>query len=75
MPDASTNAEKATSQAAEGHKTSAGNRASRPALDACYGRIGISAVAAAARYQGDAKNPAYAPTSTHWRDQYARETV
>jgi hypothetical protein len=31
------------------------------ALDQRYGRIGISAVAAAARYQGGAKNPAYAP--------------
>jgi hypothetical protein len=35
----------------------------------CYGQIGISAVAAAARYQGAAKNPAYAPASMnidHW---------
>jgi hypothetical protein len=31
------------------------------ALHLCYGQIGISAVAAAARYQGEAKNPAYAP--------------
>jgi hypothetical protein len=68
MPDVNTNTEKATSQTAEG-------RVPRPSLDACYGRIGISAVAAAARYQGATKNPAYAPTSTHWRDQYAGETV
>jgi|AmaraimetFIIA100_FD_contig_51_1450157_length_520_multi_6_in_0_out_0_1 hypothetical protein len=74
MPDVSTNAEKATSQSAEGG-ISERSHAARPALDACYGRIGISAVAAAARYQGSAKNPAYAPTSTHWRDQYACETV
>jgi hypothetical protein len=74
MPDVSTNAEKATSQSAEG-RISKIDRAPRPALDACYGQIGISAVAAAARYQGDAKNPAYAPTPTHWRDQYACETV
>jgi hypothetical protein len=74
MPDVSTNAEMAISQTPEEHKTSGENRA-RPALDACYGRIGISAVAAAVRYQGGAKNPAYAPTSTHWRDQYAGETV
>jgi hypothetical protein len=47
----------------------------RPALDARYGQIGISAVAAAARYQGTAKNPAYAPTSTDWRLQYAEELV
>jgi hypothetical protein len=46
-----------------------------PALDACYGQIGISAVAAAARYQGTAKNPAYAPTSNdwRWRLRYAEE--
>jgi hypothetical protein len=31
------------------------------ALQHCYGQIGISAVAAAVRYQGDSKNPAYAP--------------
>lgn len=33
------------------------------ALHLRYGRIGISAVAAAARYQGGAKNPAYAPVA------------
>jgi hypothetical protein len=46
-----------------------------PALDARYGEIGISAVAAAARYQGTAKNPAYAPTSNdwRWRLRYAEE--
>ncbi len=31
------------------------------ALHLRYRKIGISAVAAAARYQGSAKNPAYAP--------------
>jgi hypothetical protein len=31
------------------------------ALEHRYGQIGISAVAAAVRYQGAAKNPAYAP--------------
>jgi len=31
------------------------------ALDLRYGQIGISAVAAAVRYQGAAKNQAYAP--------------
>jgi len=30
-------------------------------LDELYGRIGIQAVAAAVRYQSDAKNLAYAP--------------
>jgi len=33
------------------------------ALQLCYGEIGISAVAAAVGYQGDAKNPAYAPVA------------
>ena len=33
------------------------------ALQHCYGQIGISAVAAAVRYQGDSKNPAYAPAA------------
>ena len=32
-----------------------------------YGQIGIPAVAAAVRYQGDFKNPAYAPVTTHVR--------
>lgn len=34
------------------------------ALDRRYGAIGISAVVAALRYQGGAKNPAYAPVAT-----------
>lgn len=38
----------------------------QPALDRRYGQIGISAVAAAARYQGGCKNPAYAPVATRW---------
>jgi hypothetical protein len=37
------------------------DNAKETALDRRYGAIGISAVAAAARYQGAAKNPAYAP--------------
>ena len=41
------------------------------ALAGCYGQIGISAVLAAARYQGSTKNPAYAPTSSKWRDRIA----
>ena len=36
-------------------------RRDRAELDARFGKIGISAVAAAVRYQGEAKNPAYAP--------------
>ena len=37
------------------------NNAQNTALDGRYRQIGISAVAAALRYQGVAKNPAYAP--------------
>jgi hypothetical protein len=33
------------------------------ALHLCYGQIGISAVAAAARYQSGAKNPGYPPAT------------
>jgi hypothetical protein len=39
------------------------------ALDRCYGQIGISAVAAAVRYQGGGKNPAYAPVANRWDDR------
>jgi hypothetical protein len=36
---------------------------SEPNLDSRYGEIGISAVAAALQYTGEAKNPAYAPVA------------
>jgi hypothetical protein len=39
-----------------------------------YGKIGISAVAAALPYQSDTKNPAYAPVAPRepqWRDEAA----
>jgi hypothetical protein len=39
------------------------------ALDRRYGQIGISAVAAAARYQGGGKNPAYAPATNRWDER------
>jgi hypothetical protein len=39
------------------------------ALDRRYGQIGISAVAAAVRYQGGGKNPAYAPVANRWDDR------
>jgi hypothetical protein len=38
-------------------------RRARADLDARYGEIGISAVAAAVRYKGDSRNPAYAPVA------------
>jgi hypothetical protein len=42
------------------------NNAQTSALDQRYHQIGISAVAAAVRYQGEAKNPAYAPAPTRY---------
>jgi hypothetical protein len=53
-------AEKAK-KTAKGTDQTTGFASEGTALDRRYGQIGISAVAAAARYQGDAKNPAYAP--------------
>jgi hypothetical protein len=47
----------------------AGFATERPSLDCRYGQIGISAVAAAVRYQGAAKNPAYAPVAIKWDDR------
>jgi hypothetical protein len=38
-------------------------------LDQRYRQIGIPAVAAAARYNGAAKNPAYAPVAAGWHDR------
>jgi hypothetical protein len=37
-------------------------------LDQRYRQIGIPAVAAAARYHGAAKNPAYAPAVAKWHE-------
>jgi hypothetical protein len=46
---------------AEGAESSQKRRQQQTRLDRQYGEIGISAVAAAVRYQSDAKNQAYAP--------------
>jgi hypothetical protein len=45
----------------ESRRANPDQRRARAELDARFGQIGISAVAAALRYQSDAKNPAYAP--------------
>ena len=56
-------------------KTSQKKRQARKSADKTiplhrrYGQIGISAVAAAVRYQGGAKNPAYAPVAIKWYDR------
>jgi hypothetical protein len=39
------------------------------AIQHYYGEIGIAAVAAAVRYQGDFKNAAYAPVAIEWYDR------
>jgi hypothetical protein len=45
----------------ESRRATPEQRRERAELDARYGKIGISAVAAALRYQSNTKNPAYAP--------------
>ncbi len=44
-----------------------------PNLDSRYGKIGISAVAAALPYQSDVKNPAYAPAVQQLDKRMAEE--
>ena len=39
------------------------------AIQHYYGEIGIAAVAAAVRHQGDFKNAAYAPVAIEWYDR------
>ena len=46
--------------------TQKANPSKDTALDRRYGAIGISAVAAAVRYQGEAKNSEYAPVTNAW---------
>ena len=45
----------------ESRRATTEQRRERAELDARYGKIGISAVAAALRYQSNTKNTAYAP--------------
>jgi hypothetical protein len=45
------------------------NSAKNSALAQRYRQIGISAVLAATRYHGAAKNPAYAPAPIKWDDR------
>lgn len=47
----------------ESRRATPEQRRERAELDARFGRIGISAVAAALRYRSEAKNPAYAPAA------------
>jgi hypothetical protein len=65
MQDVTAETAKKTSQNIKGRTLSGENTAQNTALDYCYRQIGISAVAAAARYQGTGKNPAYAPVTAN----------
>ena len=73
MADVTAETARTTTQAPDLKEVSGVDNSTVPTLDACYGQIGISAVAAAARYQGVAKNQAYAPTSNEWRHQYVED--
>jgi len=63
--------------AATAKNTSQNKRKSRKSVDETtalhrrYGQIGISAVAAAVRYQGSGKNAAYAPAASQRQDHAA----
>ena len=54
-------------------RATADQRHERAELDARFGKVGISAVAAAMRYGSDARNPAYAPAKLS--DQPADEAA
>jgi len=47
----------------ESRRATTEQRRERAELDPRFGKIGISAVAAALRYQSDTKNSAYAPSA------------
>ena len=65
MQDVTAETAKKASQNIKGRTLSGENAAQSTALDYGYRQIGISAVAAAARYQGTGKNPAYAPGTSN----------
>ena len=54
----------------ESRRATSEQRRERADLDARFGKIGISAVAAALRYQSESKNPAYAPAAEPAVSQY-----
>jgi hypothetical protein len=73
MPNVTAKTGRTNDQTTDVNEVSGVDNSVRPALDACYRKIGISAVAAAARYQGVAKNQAYAPAPNEWRHQFAED--
>lgn len=74
MTNASAEMAKKAGQKTQEQQTVSENGEQNTALHSRYRQIGISAVAAAVRYQGAAKNPAYAPASLNWRD-YASDAA
>ena len=54
----------------ESRRATSEQRRERAELDARFGKIGISAVAAALRYPSESKNPAYAPAAEPSVSQY-----
>ena len=59
----------------ESRRATSEQRRERAELDARFGKIGISAVAAALRYQSESKNPAYAPAPEPAVSQYEEATA
>jgi len=68
MTDVTAETANKTAQADQTLEFSGPTAAQNGSLDGRYRQIGISAVAAAVRYQGAAKNPAYAPAPIRWQD-------
>ena len=66
MKDVSADKAKKTAQMANDEARFA---VERTPLDRRYGRNPDFPIAAAARYQGAAKNPAYAPVAMNWYDR------
>ena len=59
----------------ESRRASPEQRRERAELDARFGKIGISAVAAALRYPSDSKNPAYAPAAEPASSRFEEATA
>lgn len=74
MTNAGADTAKITEKTADNHDKRRNPAADNTALHLCYGQIGISAVAAAVRYQGEAKNSAYAPAVLRSNEHGAAKT-
>jgi hypothetical protein len=69
---ASSNAQEAQARRQEPREE---QRREQAQLVRCYGSIGISAVAAALRYAGTSKNPAYAPAVHRPESRFAGQAA